>query len=998
MNDKQQLIWDKINKTSFIYQKNMDLLTRKKVGAYYTDLFFTDVLVNELFKNMDESFKKNIYLKTFFEPCVGTGNFVFSYLKFIHDNLKLNKKQIDQLISNIFVSDSDKKSLEIFISLLNEFVGVFFETKLTDDYIKNNVGNALIFDIEKKQDKLINPIDYFEVEKFDIIMTNPPYKGFRAEKKHYTKTKDYEKDKKHYKELKELIKKNFSYQGKGSPNLYKLFTEEILTKYAKPQSFVYLLIPQSILKDQSSTDLRNFILDKMKIIHIYNIDERSNYVDANQALSAVLIKKIKKTEIFHVIEHYGNSQECEYLVDIKDVKNNINSSIIALSRKDKLLLQKMNAFPKISEYEYINNFRGELDITVNKNSIVSKSQYKLIRGRNLTLFNLKNLESTDYVCPEFVSKCSKNRYINLERIACPQISNMNAKKRLFFSYIPSGFVLGNSCNFIQVLKNEEGMDIFFLLALLNSELYDWYFKMFSSNNHINNYEIDNFPIPNVSMENKQELSLLAKSYIENPSEFILAKINRLVNKLIEGDYDQSMNDIDEFFLRDIQAAFPQLDLKSIQNFINDEKKLTELFVTGNLTQFDRKVFNGIVEKYRLLNLGEVLNHSSFKLSDLDMEMVKSILPGGNWKQIPLEVAQKSKRLMKIRETGGRTTLYGRLNYEKPSFTITTYFNRPGNGTNIHPIHDRVLSVREAARIQGFSDEYFFYGNKKNKLNQIGNAVPPFMAYQIAKKIKEQTGLKTSLDLFNGAGGMTTGFKLAGFHSVMMNDIDEAALVTAKINYPASAAYLGDLTKEVNRSFIIDYAKKAKVDIVNGGPPCQGFSMAGFRNIDDPRSKLIYDYVEVLKKVCPKLFVFENVQGLLSHNNGETFKELLSMFSEIGYKVEAKLLDFSDFGIPQKRKRVIIIGVKKGIDICPKDLFPSPTTMDKLDKILVKDAISDLENVPLDNKSYYDDSPKSKYVKILQNLKTVDSDLTKLKKTTTNISIEKKPFQLSFFDI
>lgn len=77
-------------------------------------------------------------------------------------------------------------------------------------------------------------------------------------------------------------------------------------------------------------------------------------------------------------------------------------------------------------------------------------------------------------------------------------------------------------------------------------------------------------------------------------------------------------------------------------------------------------------------------------------------------------------------------------------------------------------------------------------------------------------------------------------------------------------------------------------------------MAGFRNSNDPRSKLIYDYVAVLKEVKPKVFVFENVQGLLSHNKGKTFKNLLQLFLEVGYVVEARLMDFSDYGVPQKK--------------------------------------------------------------------------------------------------
>src|SRR5699024_9663177 len=124
-------------------------------------------------------------------------------------------------------------------------------------------------------------------------------------------------------------------------------------------------------------------------------------------------------------------------------------------------------------------------------------------------------------------------------------------------------------------------------------------------------------------------------------------------------------------------------------------------------------------KFIKIKNNEVLNHTDFKLSELDLEMIGPVPQGGNWKDIPhitlfshpFQLFFLSKRLKRITETGGRTTLYGRIDYDKPSYTITTYFNRPGNGTYVHPIHDRVLSVREAARFQGFKDDYYIYGNK-----------------------------------------------------------------------------------------------------------------------------------------------------------------------------------------------------------------------------------------------------------------------------------------------
>lgn len=978
MNAEQINLWEEIIETSYNYQKSMDNLSRKQVGAYYTHFELTETMINQLFEKMDNDFKENIFSKTFFEPCVGVGNFVFSYLKYIYGNYQYEKNQVQNLISNIYVCDSDTNCLKIFLRQLKSFTKVFFDIDLDESYELTNVGKGLIFDIENRSTDIVNPDKYFSISKFDIVVTNPPYKGFRAEVKHYKDKRVYQDDKDYYEQLKKKIKKNFNYQGKGSPNIYKLFIEEILNKYVIPDGYTYLLIPQSILRDRSSTDLREFILEDKNILHIYNIDEQMKFVDAKQALSAVLIKNEKGLNNFQVVNHYGTSKEVELKITGSQIKNNINSSIISLSKKEMELFYRMNDCKKIVNYPFINNFRGELDLTINKSSIIKTGDYQLIRGRNLSVFNLKNLDQDcEFISEEFVQNSKKNSFIFQERIACPQISNMNARKRLYFSYVPSNVVLGNSCNFIQVLPNDEGIDLYFLMGLLNSELYDWYFRVFSSNNHINNYEIDNLPIPNISIEDKHEMSKMVKEGLQGEFNDLQAYINKKVNSYFKQNNGKLRPMYNNKCIEDIKFAFPRINSQTIIDFISDKISIEEFISETELNNLDLKIVNSIKEKYEIINQNEVLNHSSFKLSDLDMEMVKSVSPGGNWKEIPVSVAQKSKRLMRIRETGGRTTLYGRLDYSKPSYTITTYFNRPGNGTNIHPNLDRVLSVREAARIQSFPDDYYFYGNKKNKLNQIGNAVPPLMAYQIAKSIKEKVDVGASLDLFCGAGGMTTGFKKAGYQTVLMNDIDEAALITSKINYPQATAFLGDLTIDENRHHIVNFARDNHVDIINGGPPCQGFSTAGFRNIDDPRSKLIYDYVAVLKEVKPKVFVFENVQGLLSHNKGETFKDLLNLFLEVGYTTDARLLNFSDYGIPQKRKRVIIIGVRNDLEVSPSHLFPKPYTVEDDEKISVFEAMSDLEKVPLDEKSIYTNDTISTYTQVMKGELNPDEYLAKL---------------------
>ncbi|MDM6752198.1 DNA cytosine methyltransferase, partial [Escherichia coli] len=179
------------------------------------------------------------------------------------------------------------------------------------------------------------------------------------------------------------------------------------------------------------------------------------------------------------------------------------------------------------------------------------------------------------------------------------------------------------------------------------------------------------------------------------------------------------------------------------------------------------------------------NHKAAKLSELDMMIVNSVPPGGNWKNIPLDVP--SKRIEQIRDSyaqgkGSRSTYYGRLLPDMPAYTINTYFNRPGNGCHIHYEQDRVLSQREAARLQSFPDDFIFFGGQTAINTQIGNAVPPFLAFLIAKEIEKAIGnTGYYIDLFSGAGGLGLGFKWAGWTPLLANDIEEKYLQTYSNN-------------------------------------------------------------------------------------------------------------------------------------------------------------------------------------------------------------------------
>lgn len=181
-----------------------------------------------------------------------------------------------------------------------------------------------------------------------------------------------------------------------------------------------------------------------------------------------------------------------------------------------------------------------------------------------------------------------------------------------------------------------------------------------------------------------------------------------------------------------------------------------------------------------------------------------------------------------------------------------------------------------------------------------------------------------IDLFCGAGGMSLGFEQAGFDIVAAVDVDPIHCATHEFNFPkctSICASVANLTGEAVRS--LAKIGKRDVDVVFGGAPCQGFSMIGKRALDDPRNQLVFHFVRLIKEIQPKFFVFENVKGLTVGDHKKLLAEMIEDLEDVGYTVEHdyKVLNAADFGVPQDRRRLFLMGARKGVAL-PK--YPHPT--------------------------------------------------------------------------
>lgn len=251
-----------------------------------------------------------------------------------------------------------------------------------------------------------------------------------------------------------------------------------------------------------------------------------------------------------------------------------------------------------------------------------------------------------------------------------------------------------------------------------------------------------------------------------------------------------------------------------------------------------------------------------------------------------------------------------------------------------------------------------------------------------------------IDLFCGCGGFSKGFQSAGFNIALGLDTWKDATVTYGTNFPNAVALNRDITETTAVTLLneLNGLTANDIDVIIGGPPCQGFSLSGKRMLDDPRNQLYKSFVDLVKEIKPKVFVMENVLGLIRLFNGRVKDEVIKDFSELGYNVQMQVMSSDNYGVPQQRKRVFFVGVHKKKLLKTKEFqFPLAThgNIGELSPyVTCKDAISDLDFVSdaiaISDSIKYPTPPQSEYQKlmrknsenILNHVITIHKDKTK----------------------
>ncbi len=778
--------------------------------------------------------------------------------------------------------------------------------------------------------------------QYHLCVTNPPWENLKPDRRELDSLTE-EKAGEHVDGLRQrdallaqlypLSQPLKKFSGWGT-NLARCGTEAAI-RLVSPGGAAGVVSPSSLLADQMSYGLRTWLFRENRVVDIaYFVAEARLFDKVDQPSVTLVVAPGEGTTIPPALAVYDrNHQRSDTTVTAADwFQIGRNAYVFPLQFGIDLigLGAKYASLPRFADLERDGLWAGrEIDETNLEESLAASGSHLFVKGRMVNRFGLA--EQPDRFIKTDGPKVPKSAAFH--RVVWRDVSRPNQKRRVHATLIPPGWVTGNSLH-VAYFQDEDLPRLKALLAVMNSLVFESQARSHLATAHVSLGVVRRVHIPDLSAQSAvSDLAALADRCLSgdlkaaNEAEVSVARL-----------YGLNRTDFER-----IVASFQKLDENETRNL---------------LAAWDAAAPPAVLQQEGAVMIP---NHYASPLSEMDLQMVRAVPPGGNWKSIPVSVP--SKRLEQIRTSfaageGSRSTYYGRLHPDAPAYTINTYFTRPGNGCHAHYDFEggqhRTLSQREAARLQSFPDAFVFQGSRGAINDQIGNAVPPLLAYQIATTLPFRGRY---VDLFCGAGGLGLGFLWAGWRPVVANDVEKYYLQTYRANVHDSAV-LGSIR---DQSVFDEVIARCEADtrehpneplFVLGGPPCQGFSTAGNkRSLEDERNWLFRPYKEVIERLRPAGFVFENVTGLLSMEKGQVFETIQNELRPLAECLRVMQLRAELYGVPQRRTRVIILG-GKAWELPPgppAQLTQMPAAQIALfgglpDAVTVRQALSDLPSL------------------------------------------------------
>ncbi len=925
----------------------------KLTGRFYTHEFIYAEMVNTIIDSLNLSGTELHII----DPFCGDGRLAYHF------------------IEEFIASDKSQGIERIFVSLWDvDSTAVEFAKNSVLSLSKQAPGLSILVDAITG-DSFIGATAHRG--KYDVCITNPPWCILKPKKediRHLSSEDKWTAYERATEEYGNLLGKFCTYSmpkkkfGRWGINLSRLGAECAMRLTAQ-EGVCGIVLPASFFADQVSESLRKWIFDEHSVKAVaYYPAELKLFGSVDQSSATIVLQKSDATTVEFtstVFDKERNRKDA--VLDGASLKFMRSSKYVMPFGYDETLFaiaNQLKLLKPLSEYPNLKIGR-ELDETRIGERLSDSGTLHFIKGFMVGRYSCMTEEAMRYLNAEETKTAPEST--KYERIAWRDVSRSSQKRRMQATIIPAGTVTGNSLGVVYI-PGASHAELAYILSVMNSMVFEFQARRQLVTNHVPSGVLKTIPIPPSKNDYAERIVALVDSALTSGDTDAMDELECLVAKA----YNLSAADF----------------LHVVGTFALTDEELTKLRIAAE------KIY--ATDDNRVI----IPNHYAPKLSDLDKQIISYVPQGGNWKNIPESVP--SQRLVQIRESfkagkGSRSTYYGRLREDMPAYTISTYFPRPGNGCNIHYGQERTLTQREAARIQSFPDCFEFKGSLSAINDQIGNAVPPLLAYQLAAALPFKGQF---VDLFCGAGGLSLGFTWAGWKPIIGSDINAAAIETHKANIQEDTI-CGDITTEGIIDAIVERCWKAMAEnpelplFVIGGPPCQGFSTANrYDNMNDQRNWLFKSYTDVLSRIKPYGFVFENVTGILNFEQGRFFEMIKKDLNRSVESIKTFKFNCAEYGVPQRRERVIVIGSSKevvdGYTMKPITKVPKAEsqqmTIDTGEKKLpdvtsAKEALSDLPTVYAGEDGsgkQYATAPESDYQSFMRGAITAEVYIARIK--------------------